>query len=69
MTLLALVAGAIPAAIGVSRQFGDSNIWPGDTIGLSVLPGSRHARGKLQVSWGSAIDGRISQIFTAAVTP
>jgi BNR/Asp-box repeat len=50
----------------VSRQYGNPAIWPGDTFGLSVLPG-RHgpgARGKVALSWGSAVGGsKNSEIY------
>jgi len=56
--------GWLAKPLQVSRQFGNSNVWPGDTIGISLLPPSGHAPRKLQVSWGSAVDGSTSQIFT-----
>ena len=58
-------AGWLGPPVRVSRRFGSSHVWAGDTIGLSVLPGDRPA---VQVSWSSAIQGLTSQIFTAAVT-
>jgi hypothetical protein len=53
----------------VSRQFGRRNVWPGDTIGISLLPAHGHAPQKIQLSWGSAVSGPNSQIFTATVRP
>jgi hypothetical protein len=41
----------------VSSQYGNRVIWPGDTFGISVLPGPPRA-GVLQpvaLSWGSAV--------------
>ena len=50
----------------VSRQYGNPAIWPGDTFGISMLPG-RHgpgARGKVALSWGSAVGGsKNSEIY------
>jgi hypothetical protein len=50
----------------VSRQYGNPAIWPGDTFGISVLPG-RHgpgARGRVALSWGSAVGGsKNSEIY------
>jgi hypothetical protein len=54
----------------VSRQYGNPAIWPGDTFGISVLPG-RHgpgARGKVALSWGSAVGGsQNSEIYATVV--
>jgi hypothetical protein len=62
--------GWLTRPIRVSRRFGNANVWPGDTIGLSLLPASGRGLRKIQVSWGSAVTAaRISQIFTATVTP
>jgi hypothetical protein len=61
--------GWLSAPIRVSRQFGERNVWPGDTIGISLLPTHGHAPQKVQLSWGSAVSGPDSQIFTATVTP
>ena len=44
-------------------------VWPGDTIGISLLPTHGHAPQKVQLSWGSAVSGPSSQIFAATVTP
>ena len=47
----------------VSRQYGDANIWPGDTFGISMLPG-----GRVALSWGSAVGGsQNSAIWTTVV--
>ena len=61
--------GWLAQPIRVSRQFGNANVWPGDTIGLSLLPASGHGPRKIQVSWGSAVTAtQVSQIFTATVS-
>jgi hypothetical protein len=60
--------GRLSRPIQVSRQFGNASVWPGDTIGLLVLPGGGHGPRKIQVSWGSAVTAdAVSQIFTATV--
>jgi len=43
----------------VSSQYGDPAIWPGDTFGISVLPGSNGpgAPEHVALSWGSAVGG------------
>ena len=43
----------------ISTMFGNRSIWPGDTFGISVLPGGQHAgTGKpVALSWGSAVGG------------
>src|SRR5215813_1549685 len=61
--------GWLSGPIQVSRQFGNRNIWPGDTIGISMLPAPAHSPRKIQLSWGSAVSSRTSQIFTATVRP
>ncbi|MBO0804073.1 MAG: exo-alpha-sialidase [Nocardiopsaceae bacterium] len=52
----------------VSRQYGQPKIWPGDTFGLSVLPGSLSPFGpqRIPLSWGSAVSGsKNSGIYSA----
>src|SRR5215472_9375147 len=61
--------GWLAGPIRVSRQFGRRNVWPGDTIGISLLPARGHTPQKIQLSWGSAVSGPNSQIFTATVRP
>jgi hypothetical protein len=47
----------------ISRQFGNTKIWPGDTIGISAL------RNGVMLSWGSAVGGsKNSEIFAAPVS-
>jgi len=58
--------GWLSAPIQVSRKFGKRSIWPGDTIGISLLsrgPGQP----RIMLSWGSAVSGRTSQIWAAQV--
>ena len=69
-----LQAGWLSAPVRVSSQFGNPRVWPGDTIGISTLPGGngRAGTGKpgssgVVVSWGSAIGGQTSQIWAALV--
>jgi hypothetical protein len=54
----------------VSTQYGDPAIWPGDTFGISVLPG-RHGPGApehVALSWGSAVGGsKNSEIYATVV--
>jgi hypothetical protein len=35
-------SGWLAKPIRVSRQFGNPNVWPGDTIGISLLPAGGH---------------------------
>ncbi len=54
----------------VSTQYGNPAIWPGDTFGISVLPG-RHGPGApehVALSWGSAVGGsKNSEIYATVV--
>jgi hypothetical protein len=55
--------GWLSGPVTVSRQYGDTNIWPGDTFGISTLPG-----GRVALSWGSAVGGsQNSAIWTTVV--
>ena len=49
----------------VSRQFGNSSVWPGDTFGIATLPGA--APPALVLTWGSAISAR-SHVYAARVS-
>jgi hypothetical protein len=42
--------GWLTGPIQVSQQFGTQKVWPGDTFGITALPGQR-----LALSWGSAV--------------
>lgn len=47
----------------ISRQFGKSSIWPGDTFGISARAGNGRS---LVLSWGGAVGGSPdSEIFAA----
>jgi hypothetical protein len=47
----------------VSDAYGDPATWPGDTFGVSALPG---APGRVALSWGSAVGGsQNSEIYSA----
>jgi hypothetical protein len=51
-------------AVKVSPAYGNRTIWPGDTIGLATLPGSRIA-----ISWGSAPGtSQDSEIWAATIS-
>ena len=62
--------GWLGPAIQVSQQYGDPRVWPGDTFGLSALPGGDHTypATRVAVSWGSGPDPQTdSQIYAATV--
>ena len=54
--------GWLTAPIRVSRKYGNRNGWPGDTIGISVLPGRR-----VMLSWGIPSSATAGQIWAAPV--
>jgi hypothetical protein len=60
--------------VQISNRFGDASVWPGDTIGISVLSGAAADATddpSLAVSWGSALGNQPhprSAIFEAAVS-
>jgi hypothetical protein len=68
--------GWLSAPVRISTSFGDPSVWPGDTFGISVLPGAPgfagvNDHGSLVVSWGSAISDQRhpkSAIFAAVVS-
>jgi hypothetical protein len=66
--------GWLSAPVQVSRTYGNSSIWPGDTFGLSTEPslhtGPQAGRPRVVVSWGSAVggSGALSQDRAAIVT-
>jgi hypothetical protein len=57
--------GWLSDPVRVSSEFGDPAVWPGDTSGISALPGNRVA-----LSWGSATPStaKKSDIFSAVAT-
>jgi hypothetical protein len=58
-----ITKGWLAPAIQVSSQFGNMDIWPGDTFGISVLSPDQVA-----LSWGSAIKNhKYSEIYAAVV--
>ena len=65
-----ITKGWLAPAIQVSRQYGKSTIWPGDTFGISILPAaSKNASERISLTWGSAIKGhKDSEIYGAVVT-
>jgi hypothetical protein len=58
--------GWLGPAIRVSGNYGNVNVWPGDTFGISVLPGpGTH----ISLTWGSAIGtSKVSEIYASDVT-
>ena len=62
--------GWLSGPIRASATFGDPGVWPGDTIGISVLGGPPARDPRVMLSWGSAPPGtRTSQIWAAQVRP
>ena len=62
--------GWLAPVLRVSPHFGNARIWPGDTFGLSILPGPHSPFGpeRVVLSWGSAIrKHKNSQIYAAVV--
>jgi hypothetical protein len=59
--------GWLTAPVRVSSQYGSRNVWPGDTIGISLLGQGGLTGQRLMLSWGSAVDGQTSQIWAAQV--
>ena len=58
--------GWLGPAIRVSGRYGQVKVWPGDTFGISVLPGPGT---RLSLTWGSAIGaGNASEIYASDVT-
>jgi hypothetical protein len=59
--------GWLGPAIKVSARYGHVKVWPGDTFGISVVPGGPGIR--LSLTWGSAIGtSKLSQIYASDVT-
>jgi hypothetical protein len=56
--------GWLAPAVKVSAAYGNAAIWPGDTFGISPLPG-----GRISLTWGSAAGtARQSAIYASVVT-
>jgi hypothetical protein len=54
----------------ISPKFGKPAVWPGDTFGISVLPGPHRAGalGPVALSWGSAVgSSKNSEIYATVV--
>jgi BNR/Asp-box repeat len=65
-----IARGWLAPAIRVSSRFGNKKIWPGDTFGLSILPGGHgpHGAERVALSWGSAIGSHTdSEIYARQV--
>ena len=60
--------GWLTGPIRLSRAAGNATVWPGDTIGISVLGSVTHSP-RLIVSWGGALTGLTSQIWASTVRP
>jgi hypothetical protein len=58
------ITGGFGDPVQVSPEYGDTNVWPGDTFGISTLSPSY-----LVLSWGSATasTGDVPEIFAAPV--
>ncbi|MGI9008851.1 MAG: sialidase family protein [Streptosporangiaceae bacterium] len=61
--------GWLTPLTSVSPVRGNSRVWPGDTLGMSLYPGGGAGTQRVAISWGSAIGGRkaSSQIRAAIV--
>jgi hypothetical protein len=58
-----ITRGWLGPVIQVSTAYGKAAVWPGDTFGIAVLPD-----GRITLTWGSAIGGNTSQIYSSVVT-
>jgi Neuraminidase (sialidase) len=59
--------GWLDDPVRVSRQFGLTSRWPGDTFGIATLPGGASPPRSLVLTWGSAVFAP-SQIYAAQVS-
>lgn len=57
-----ITGGWMSSTFQVSTLFGASSVWPGDTFGISTL-----SPNSLVLSWGSATNGKQSEIYAAPV--
>lgn len=56
--------GWLGPAVRVSGGFGNKKVWPGDTFGMTSLPGT----GRVALTWGSAVNGsKLDEIYAAEV--
>jgi hypothetical protein len=62
--------GWVTRTVRVSANYGNWQVWPGDTIGLSLVPGGAPGSRSVAVSWGSALGGKKanSEIWEATVS-
>jgi len=62
--------GWVTRTVRVSSNYGNWRVWPGDTIGLSLVPGGTPGSQSVAVSWGSALGGRRanSEIWASVVS-
>jgi hypothetical protein len=70
MRPFSITKGWLVPAIQVSRRYGNKKIWPGDTFGLSILPGTgKNAPERISLTWVSAIKNhKHSEIYGTVVT-
>jgi len=61
--------GWLSKPVRVSPQFGNPTIWPGDTIGICVQRPGSHSLPRVVLSWGSAVTGQTSQIWSSQMVP
>lgn len=67
-----ITRGWLAPVTQVSSAYGNPSIWPGDTFGLSALPGAHGPAGSgpVALSWGSATGGsQDSEIYSAVARP
>ena len=65
LRVFAVGRGWLTGPVQVSRQFGKSSVWPGDTFGIATLPDAPTPA--LVLTWGSAISAR-SHVYAARVS-
>jgi hypothetical protein len=65
LRVFAVGRGWLTGPVRVSRQFGNSSVWPGDTFGIATLTGA--ATPALVLTWASAISAG-SRVYAARVS-
>ncbi len=72
LRIFSISRGWVSGPLRVSQAFGKRTVWPGDTFGISTLPGQRQpGPPRLVLSWGSAVGKQRkppSEIFAAVLT-
>ena len=63
--VFAVGRGWLTGPVRVSRQFGNSSVWPGDTFGIATVAGA--ATPALALTWASAISAG-SHVYAARVS-